>query len=71
MRAGGKMVQVNIIIIFNGKIGIGRLMHHKDTVGLVSGKLLKTVPVFYYHITTLFWVLTGNNNHCKFDDHPD
>lgn len=70
MRAGGKMVQANIITTSNGKIGIGRLIHHTVNVGQISGKLLKKVPVIYYLITTQFWVLTGNNNHCKLDAHP-
>lgn len=67
MRAGGKMVRANIITTSNGKIGIGRLIHHMVNVGQISGKLLKKVPVIYYLITTQFWVLTGNNNHCKWD----
>ena len=65
MRTGGKVVQVHIIRISRGKIGIGRLIHHIEIRGLISGKLLMEVLVIYYLITTQFWVMTGNGHNYR------
>ena len=60
MRAGAVMVQVHIINISSGKIGIGRLIHHTEIRRLISGRLLEAMLVGCCLITTQFWVLTGN-----------
>lgn len=54
MRAGGKMVKVNIINISKERIGIGRLRHPSKTGGVTTGKLLEKMPTIYYHSTTQF-----------------
>ena len=60
MKAGGKMVLVLIISTPSAMIGIGKPIHHTEIRGRTTGNLLEPVKAIYYHITTQFWVLTGN-----------
>lgn len=66
MRAGRKMVQVHIVNIFKGMIGIGRLIHPTKIGGLILvvtitiGNHVEIMQAIHYLITIQFWVLTGN-----------
>lgn len=64
-KAGGKMVLEHIISISREKIGIGRLIHLSETGGLIIDNLQERVETMHYHITTLFWVLTGTNRNLR------
>lgn len=62
MRAGGKMIMTMalIIIISSEMIGIGKQIHPTDNRGPISDNLQESLEAIRYHITTRFWVLTGN-----------
>jgi hypothetical protein len=66
MKAGGNnMVLANIINISKEKIGIGRLILHTETGGLIIEKLQERVETMQYHITTQVWVLIGNHRNLR------
>lgn len=62
MRAGGKMIMIMVLIITisSEMIGTGKQIHPTEIRGQISDNLLETMEASHYHITTLFWALTGN-----------
>lgn len=65
MKAGRNKVLAHIINISKEKIGIGRLILHTKTGGLIIEKLQERAEIMHYHITTQFWVLTGTNRNLR------